>query len=140
MVLGTKGALEQVAMPLASQPPAVPAPCPIVDVTNPEQQQMVGNDGVVLGCADKTRKEVEWPRYSCQNVGDGLIAQYAPDQKGKASFFLCHPAPQPTVSRVLVVAGRPILFTDQTLEALDPQTFQSTAVVYHLSGWVRWWV
>ena len=135
VVLGTKGALEQVAMPLASQPPAVPAPCPIVDVTNPEQQQMVGNDGVVLGCADKTRKEVEWPRYSCQNVGDGLIAQYAPDQKGKASFFLCHPAPLPTVSRVLVVAGRPILFTDQTLEALDPQTFQSTAVVYHLSGW-----
>ena len=96
---------------------------------------MVGPNGVVLGCADTTRKAVDWPRYTCNNIGHGIIAQFAPDQQGKGSFFLCAPAPQPTVARVLVVAGRPILFTDQTLEALDPTTFQSTAIAYHLTGW-----
>ncbi len=30
-----------------------------------------------------------------------------------------------------MVSGRPILFTDQTLEALDPKTFQSSAIAYH---------
>ena len=46
---------------------------------------------------------------------------------------MCSPAPQPVVLRVLVVDGRPILFTDQTLEALDPETFASTAIAYHPS-------
>jgi hypothetical protein len=32
-----------------------------------------------------------------------------------------------------VVEGTPILVTGQTLEALDPETFQSTAVAYHPS-------
>jgi hypothetical protein len=45
--------------------------------------------------------------------------------------MLCNVAPPPTVSRVLVVAGRPILLTDQTLEVLDPETFQSVSVTYH---------
>ena len=135
IVLGTGGALGRVAMPAASQPPAVPAPCPTVDVTDAQAMQMIGRDAIVLGCADKTRKSVDWPRYSCGSIGQGLIARYAPDQKGKASYFLCSPAPQPTVARVLVVAGRPILFTDQTLEALDSTTFQSTAIAYHLSRW-----
>jgi hypothetical protein len=43
------------------------------------------------------------------------------------------------VSRVLVVAGTPILLTDQTLEALDAETFESTAVSYHPTGtWSGW--
>ena len=50
-----------------------------------------------------------------------------------ASFFLCTPAPQPAVARVLVVSGTPMLLTDQTLEALDPTTFRSTAIAYHPS-------
>jgi hypothetical protein len=35
---------------------------------------------------------------------------------------------------VLVVSGSPILLTDQTLEALDPQTLASTAIAYHPTG------
>jgi hypothetical protein len=135
VVLGTDGALGQVALPAASQPPAVPAPCPTIDVTDPEARQMLGPDGLVLGCPDTHRTSVDWPRYVCNHIDNGLIARYAPDQQGKASFFQCSPAPQPTVARVLVVAGRPILFTDQTLEALDPETFQSTAIAYHLTSW-----
>lgn len=59
---------------------------------------------------------------------------YAPDQAGTGSFFMCTKASMPTVSRVLVVKGTPILLTDQTLEALDPQTFVSTRVVFHPSS------
>ena len=58
----------------------------------------------------------------------------SPDQKGKSAIFRCNPAPMPSVARVLVVAGRPILFTDQTLGALDPSTFQSTSITYHPTG------
>ena len=104
-------------------------------MTDTDARQMIGTNGVVLGCADKGRKTVDWPRYMCNSISGSLIARYAPDQKGKASFFLCTPAPLPQVQRVLVVAGRPILFTDQTLEALDPTTFQSTAIAYHLTSW-----
>jgi hypothetical protein len=31
------------------------------------------------------------------------------------------------------VDGRPVLLTDQTLEALDPKTFASTQIAYHPS-------
>ena len=37
------------------------------------------------------------------------------------------------VARVLVVAGRPMLLTDQTIEVLDPDSFASTAILYHRS-------
>jgi hypothetical protein len=101
-----------------------------VDVTDPDAQKMIGPGGVVLRCEDPAIKELEWPRYQCNRIDDGLLATFAPDQVGQA-LFLCSPAPQPTVSRVLVVSGRPLLLTDQTLEALDPATFQSTAIAFH---------
>lgn len=135
IVLGIDGTLAQAAMPAANQPPAAPAPCPSIDVTDPDARALIGKDTLVLGCADTSRKTVDWPRYTCNSISGGLAAQVAPDQKGKASLFLCTPAPLPLVQRVLVVAGRPILLTDQTLEALDPTTFQSTAIAYHLTSW-----
>jgi hypothetical protein len=103
-------------------------------VTDPEAQKMIGPGGVVLRCEDKVLKELDWPRYRCSRVDDAILARFAPDQVGEASFFLCTPAPLPTVARVLVVSGRPLLLTDQTLEALDPATFQSTAIAFHPSN------
>ena len=95
---------------------------------------MIGRDDVVLRCGDKALKEIEWPRYQCYRVDDGTVARFAPGEEKNASFFLCSPAPHPTVSRVLVVSGTPMLLTDQTLEALDPETFRSTSISYHPSG------
>ncbi len=67
------------------------------------------------------------------------MARFVPGQEAAAAFFLCAPAPPPTVNRVLVVSGTPMLLTDQTLEVLDPETFASTSVTNHLSrgryGW-----
>jgi hypothetical protein len=103
-------------------------------VTSPEARKQIPAGGVVLGCADKSLTEVEWPRYQCSLIPDATVAQYEPDQAGKAAVFLCAPAPWPTVSRVLVVAGRPMLLTDQTLEVLDPTTFRSVSVTYFPSG------
>lgn len=134
IVLSTDGGVRPVADPEASKAPETPAPCPTVDVTNTQAEQIVGADGVILRCDDAGQRTVEWPRYQCFYVDDNTITRYAPDQTGKGSFFSCSPAPPPAVARVLVVAGRPILFTDQTLEALDPTTFVSTAVAYHPSS------
>jgi hypothetical protein len=132
-VLQVGGTVAEVARPQASKPNEVAPPCSVVDVIDPEVRRMLGTDAVLLRCDDKGRTELEWPRYQCYRVDDGMVRQYAPDQFGKGSFFVCSPAPHPTVRRVLVVAGRPILFTDQTLEALDPTTFASTAIAYHPS-------
>lgn len=132
-VLKVDGTVAEVARPQASKPNEVAPPCPVVEVTDPEARRMLGTDATLLRCDDRGRKELEWPRYQCYRVEDGTIRQYAPDQFGKGSFFLCSPAPQPSVRRVLVVAGRPILLTEQTLEALDPTTFASTAIAYHPS-------
>ncbi len=133
-VLRTDGGLTEVAVPLASQPDETPAPCPTVPITDPEIRKMLGADDVVLRCDDKDRKEVEWPRYGCFRIDPGTVARYAPGEEDAAAFFQCSPAPLPTVSRVLVVAGRPMLLTDQTLEVLDPETFRSTSVTYLPSG------
>ena len=133
VVLGASGGLNEVAAPAASQPPEAPAPCATVPVTDPEIISMVGPDNVVLRC-DRAEREVEWPRYQCYRLDDETVAMYAPDQAGTGSFFMCTKASMPTVSRVLVVKGTPILLTDQTLEALDPQTFVSTRVVFHPSS------
>jgi hypothetical protein len=130
-VVKVDGTVAEVARPQASKPNEVPPPCPAVDVTDPEIRQMLGEDALLLHCDDGGRKELDWPRYQCYRVDDGTVRQYAPDLAGKGSFFVCTLAPHPTVARVLVVAGRPILFTDQTLEALDPTTFASTAIAYH---------
>lgn len=133
VVLGASGGLNEVAAPAASQPPEAPAPCATVPVTDPEIISMVGPDNVVLRCG-RAEREVEWPRYQCYRLDDETVAMYAPDQAGTGSFFMCTKASMPTVSRVLVVKGTPILLTDQTLEALDPQTFVSTRVVFHPSS------
>jgi hypothetical protein len=96
---------------------------------------MVGPEGVVLRCDGADVVEVAWPRYQCHRVDDATVARFAPGQEAGASHLLCSPAPPPAVSRVLVVAGTPLLLTDQTLEALDPETFRSTSVAYHRSSW-----
>lgn len=127
----TKG-LERVGWPEASKPPETPAPCPVVQVPA-EAQDMVGPGSIVLGCADSSKTEIEWPRYSCYQISDDMIGRYAPDQRGKGAYFVCSLAPQPQVARVLVVKGVPILMTDQTLQALDPTTFAPVKVVYHPS-------
>lgn len=132
VVLHADGGIDEVAMPVANKPNEVPAPCPVVPVTAADAQQgLLSPDSIVLRCDDKDRKEIEWPRYGCYRLDGRTVAQYAPGEEKNGSFFVCSPAPQPTVSRVLVVSGRPILLTDQTLEALDPDTFQSTAIAYH---------
>ena len=133
-VLGTDGQIAEVALSRARtsrtrrrrRVRSSRSPTPIA-------KKLIGPGGVVLRCADKSLKEIDWPRYQCSLVDDATVAQYAPDQAGKAAVFLCSPAPWPTVSRVLVVSGRPMLLTDQTLEALDPTTFRSTAITYHPS-------
>ena len=138
-VVSTDGAVSEVAVPVASKPNEVASPCPTVEVTDPEARQMIGSTGVVLRCDDAGREEVEWPRYECYRIDSGMIARFAPGQEDEASFFMCSPRPWPTVSRVLVVAGTPMLLTDQTLEALDPQTFTSTKIAYHpSSGYYGW--
>lgn len=133
-VLSTDGAVTPAAIPVVSKPNAVPSPCPTVDVTDPKVADLIGPNDQVLRCADPATKEVEWPRYQCYRVDDRTVAQLAPGEKG--AYFVCSPASPPAVSRVLVVSGRPILFTDQTLEALDPTTFASTAIAYHPTGGV----
>ncbi len=138
VVLGTGGGLTEVAVPAASRPPEVPAPCPVVEVTDPEVRRMVGPGGVVLRCSERSAEEIEWPRYRCYAVDDTLIARYAPTERGRGVFFLCSPADPPRVARVLVVSGRPVLFTDQTLETLDPATFRSTRIAYHPTGEPYW--
>ena len=110
-----------------------------VEVTDPDARSMIGPDGVVLRCADVDQVTVEWPRYQCYRVDPGMVARFAPGEEDAASFHACSPAAQPSVRRVLVVSGTPILLTDQTLEALDPSTFQSTAVAYHPSDGAIYW-
>lgn len=133
VVLSTDGGVDEVAVPAASKPDETPPPCPTVEVTDPEAEGLLGPDDVVLRCGDESATEIEWPRYQCYGVDDEIVARFAPGEEDGASFFVCSPAPQPTVARVLVVSGTPILLTDQTLEVLDPATFQSTSVTYHPS-------
>lgn len=139
VVLGTDGAVSEVAVPVANKPNEVPPPCPTVEVTDPEIQQMVGRGGVVLRCDEGAATEIEWPRYSCFRVDQGTVNRYVPEGERDGVFFLCSPAGQPNVSRVLVVSGTPILLTDQTLEALDPETFESTAIAHHPTGMGIYW-
>ncbi|QXC60790.1 beta-propeller domain-containing protein [Aquihabitans sp. G128] len=133
-VVEVKGGVKEVAVPVASKPNAVPSPCPTVDVTDAEAQQLLPDDALVLRCGDQSQKELEWPRYQCYRIDNGTIARFVPEDQRAASYFECSPAPQPTVSRVLVVDGKPILLTDQTLEVLDPDTFQSRSITYHPSS------
>ena len=131
VVLRTDGGVEQAALPVANQPAEVPPPCPSIPV--PEAaQDLVGRDTVVLRCSSGT-EEVDWPRYECSRVSKDLVARFVPEDQRAGVFATCNPAPLPHVARVLVVAGRPMLYTDQTIEALDPETFASTAIAYHPS-------
>lgn len=133
-VLGTDGDVTEVAVPVANQPAEVPPPCPAVELTDAQVRELVGPNGVVLHCGDPDVTQVEWPRYECYGVDDGTVAQYVPEDQRDGSYLVCSPAPKPVVRRVLVVAGTPYLLTDQTLEALDPETFASTAVTSHPSS------
>ncbi|MEZ5179984.1 MAG: beta-propeller domain-containing protein, partial [Acidimicrobiales bacterium] len=132
VVLRAADGLDEVAVPVASEPPEAPSPCPAVAVSD-EVREMIGEDGVVLRCGDEDREAVEWPRYRCFLVDDATVQRFAAGEEAQGSFFSCSPAPPPMVRRVLVVSGRPILFSDQTLEALDPSTFRSAAVAFHPS-------
>lgn len=131
-VLQVGGELTEVAVPVANKPDEVPPPCPEVAVTAAQVREMVGPGGRVLRCDAGGSDPVEWPRYQCYGVDRGTVARFVPDAPD-GDYVVCNPAPQPTVSRVLVVDGRPILLTDQTLEALDPETFASTQIAYHPS-------
>ncbi len=133
-VLNTEGGVKEVAFPVASKPNETPPPCPIVPITDAEAKKLVGPGTVVLRCGDKGLKEVEWPRYQCYRIADQTVARFSPGQEDAAAFFACSLAPHPTVGRVLVVSGRPMLLTDQTLEALDAETFQSTSIAFHPSS------
>ncbi|HEX2578243.1 MAG TPA: beta-propeller domain-containing protein [Aquihabitans sp.] len=133
-VLGTVDGVSEVAVPVASKPNEVAPPCPVVAVTDPDIRDQLGPDDEVLRCADTAVQELEWPRFECYRLDGGTVARYAPGEEDAAAFFVCSPAPQPTVARVLVVAGIPMLYTDQTIEALDPETFASTAITYHPSS------
>ena len=133
-VLRTEGGLVEVAVPVASKPDETPPPCPTFEVTDAVAREMVGSDSVVLRCVDHAVDEVEWPRFQCYRVEDATVARFVPGEEGGATFHLCSPAPPPVVGRVLVVSGIPMLLTDQTLEALDPETLRSTSVTYHPSG------
>jgi hypothetical protein len=129
-VIEVAGEVREVAVPVANQPNEASAPCPVVDVPT-EARQLVGDDVAVLRCADAETKAIEWPRYQCYRVDRGTVARFVPEGERDAAYFACSEAPLPRVARVLVVSGRPILVTDQTFEALDPQTFASTAISYH---------
>lgn len=140
LALGVDDTLTEVAYPAASQPPATDPPCPTVEVTDPEIRSMLGVGTVVLGCdptkvktAGGGRVELDWPRYQCSVIDDEMVERYAPELRDDRRFFACNEAPLPTVGRVLVVGGRLILVTDQTLEVLDSDTFASVAVAFHPS-------
>ncbi len=133
VVLNVERGVSQKALPVASKPPVMPAPCATVPIPSGPATQMLGPDAIVLGCANDTPDDLEWSRHECSPIGDDLVRQYAPDKAGKAKYFRCSPAEQPRVSRVLVANGAPILLTDQTLERLDPSTFASTKIVFHPS-------
>lgn len=132
-VLRADDGLEEIAVPQASEPPEMSAPCTVLP-DDPRAREMLGPDAKVLSCEDPRRSEVEWSRWSCWRIEDGLVEQYAPELADGGSHFACSPAGPPRVSRVLIVEGTPVLHTDQTLEVLDPETFESRSVLYHPSA------
>lgn len=134
VVLAVGAEVTEVAAPEASLAPEEPAPCTVLEVSG-EARQALGPDGIALRCDDGERRELEWPRYQCSWIDPQTVARYAPGEEGRGSFFMCSPAPRPAVARVLVVSGVPLLLTDQTLERLDPETFASTGVASHPTGW-----
>lgn len=134
VVLSTDGSVGEVAVPVANKPNEVPAPCPVVPAIDDEAKDMLGPGDLVLRCEDEGLKEIEWPRYQCRPLDSGTVNRFVPEDQRSGTYFFCSLAPQPTVSRVLVVSGIPMLFTDQTIETLDPETFASTAIAYHPSG------
>ncbi len=131
VVLEVGGAPTEVAMPEAAPPPESAPPCPRLDIDDPDLEARIGSETVVLLCADPDHETVDWPRYWCDPVPKALVEQYAPEPVDAETVHACHPAPLPTVARVLVVSGRPVLLTDQTLQALDPATFATEQVVAH---------
>jgi len=132
-VLGVGAEVAELALPVASKPSEVPPPCPEVPISGPGLRDLVGSNGRLLRCDERPGGRIEWPRYTCYRIDKQTVARVVPGAPD-GDHIVCAPAPQPTVSRVLVVDGRPILVTDQTLEALDPETFASTQIAHHPSG------
>jgi hypothetical protein len=120
----------EIAVPVANQPNAVSSPCPEFTASGPELRNLVGTSGRLLRCDSIPVGPVEWPRFQCYGIDPRTVSEFLADAPD-GDYVICSPAPQPTVSRVLVVDGRPILLTDQTLEALDPESFASTQITYH---------
>ena len=150
VVLEATDRLAAVAVPSVSPAPELPPPCPVFEPTNPDWREFTSGS-VVLRCTRDAlvgdgdggttgrSGTIDWPRYRCSAVSAFSVVGGDPTRlelEGRGEVFLsCSLRPNPVVTRVLVVSGIPILYTDQTLEALDPSTFVSTAVAYHPSSW-----
>lgn len=131
-VLSVGDAVTEVAVPEVSKPQEEPPPCPEVAISDPGVRERVGENSRVLRCDDGGKGRIVWPRFQCSRIDPETVSQVAP-KAPEGDYVVCYQAPQPSASRVLVVKGRPILFTDQTLEALDPETFESKQIEYHPS-------
>jgi hypothetical protein len=132
VVLRTDGGVEPAAVPVANQPTEVPPPCPTFPLSD-DAQQLLGTNVLVLRCGEGAPREAVWPRYECNRINTDMVARLTTEDQRSGTYFACTLAPLPQVARVLVVDGRPMLYTDQTIEALDPETFASTAIAYHPS-------
>lgn len=132
VVLGVGDTLSEVALPIVNKAPEGSPPCPEVAIVDPVLRERVGNTGRVLRCDDGGKALIAWPRYTCSRVSPETVAEVAPNAP-EGDYVLCNPAASPSVSRVLVVNGRPILLTDQTLEELDPETFATKQIENHPS-------
>lgn len=104
--------VSEVTVPVANKPNEVPPPCPEVPITTTGLRNLVVRNGRVLHCDDGGTGRIEWPRHACHRVDHGTVVQHAPGAPA-GDYVICSPAPQPTVPRVLVVDGRPILLTDE---------------------------
>lgn len=133
-ILEVAATVNEQAFPTAKKPPETKPACPQVTVTDPTVRRQLGERGVLLDCGSSDRTTLEWPRYICQYLPEDFVISLVPGTDRNHTYFSCRPAPTPRVSRVLVVHGQLLLYTDQTIERLDPTTFASTAVVYHPSS------
>lgn len=138
-VIGADSELTETAVVEASRPPEQPAPCAEVPVPA-DARDLLGDDAKVLRCDDRAVAEVEWPGWDCWSIEDGMVEEFSPGASGEGRHFSCSPAGPPSVSRVLIVDGIPILYTDQTLEILDPDTFASEKVIARSTenGFTMW--
>lgn len=132
-VLRAADTIEETAMVAVSDPPKGEPNCPELPV-DAGIGEMLGDDARIIRCDDPDARIATWSGFACSWVDPEIVEQYAPGESSDGSIFVCHPAGPPTVGRVLVVEGTPILHTDQTLEILDPDTFESVTVIGRATG------